>query len=59
MLFGETAPRIAVRVFLVHYHTEKNHQGLGNELDVPPEIDAEIETTECLGGLFRSYRDAA
>jgi hypothetical protein len=48
MLFGETATRIAVRVFLVHYHTEKSHQCLGNELDVL----SSIETTACLGGFF-------
>ena len=63
ILFGETATRKAVRSFLVHYHTERNHQGLGNELivlmDRPPDLDAEIETTERLGGLFRSYRRAA
>ncbi len=63
ILFGETATRKAVRSFLVHYHTERNHQGLGNELivlmDRPPDLDAEIETTERLGGLLRSYRRAA
>ena len=63
ILFGETATRNAVRDFVTHYHTERNHQGLGNELIVPmersPDIDAEIETTEHLGGLLRSYRRAA
>ena len=63
ILFGETATRKAVRSFLEHYHTERNHQGLGNELivpmDRPPDLDAEIETTERLGGLLRSYRRAA
>ncbi len=63
ILFGETATRRAVRAFLTHYHTERNHQGLGNELIVPmvrpPDMDAEIETTERLGGLLRSYRRAA
>ncbi|MDB4445965.1 integrase core domain-containing protein, partial [bacterium] len=63
ILFGETATRRAVRSFLVHYHTARNHQGLDNELimplDSPPDIDAEIETTERLGGLLRSYRRAA
>ncbi len=63
ILFGETATRKAVRAFLVHYHTERNHQGLNNELIVPierpPDIDAEIETTERLGGLLRSYKRAA
>jgi putative transposase len=63
ILFSENATRKAVRAFLVHYHTERNHQGLDNELivsmDRPPDIDAEIETTERLGGLLRSYRRAA
>ncbi|TWU36487.1 hypothetical protein Q31b_47680 [Novipirellula aureliae] len=44
ILFGETAARQAVRGFLVHYHTERNHLGLGNELIVamnrPPDIDS-------------------
>jgi hypothetical protein len=47
----------------LHYHSERNHQGLGNELivplDRPPDINAKIETTERLGGLLRSYRRAA
>jgi len=59
-LFGETATHRAVRAFVTHYHTERNHQGLNNELIVPmkhpPDMDAEIETTERLGGLLRSYR---
>ncbi|MDB4419547.1 integrase core domain-containing protein [Rubripirellula sp.] len=63
ILFGETATRNAVRSFLAHYHSERNHQGLGNELivpmDRPPDLDAEIETTEQLGGLLRSYRREA
>ncbi len=63
ILFGENATRKAVRSFLDHYHTERNHQGLGNELIVPlglpPDVDADIETTERLGGLLRSYRRAA
>ena len=53
----------AVREYLVHYHTERNHQGLDNELIVapgePPNIDAEIKTTERLGGMLRSYHRAA
>jgi putative transposase len=63
ILFGENATRNAVRAYLVHYHTERNHQGIDNELIVPlsrpPDMDAEIETTERLGGLLRSYKRAA
>ena len=44
-------------------HAERNHQGLDNELieplDRPPDTNTEIETTERLGGLLRSYRRAA
>ncbi len=35
ILFGETTTRKAVRAFVTHYHTERNHQGLENELIVP------------------------
>ena len=63
ILFGEKATRKAVREYLEHYHAERCHQGLGNELilpmDQPPKLDADIETTERLGGLLRSYRRAA
>ncbi len=63
ILFGETATRRAVRAFVTHYHTERNHQGLENQLIVPmahpPDTDKRIETTEHLGGLLRSYRRAA
>ncbi|MDE0865968.1 MAG: hypothetical protein OSA98_19440 [Rubripirellula sp.] len=44
-------------------YPDRNHQGLGNELIVPmvrpPDMNAEIGTTEYLGGLLRSYRRAA
>jgi hypothetical protein len=53
----------AVREYLAHYHTERNHQGLDNKLIVPleppPDVDAEINTTERLGGSLRTYRRAA
>ena len=62
LLFGEIATRKAIRAFLVPYHTERNHQGLDNELIVPMvrplDMDAEIKTTECPSGLLRSYRHA-
>ena len=63
ILFGETATRNAVTQYLAHYHADRCHQGLGNELIVPlehpPDTSAKIETTERLGGLLRSYRRAA
>ena len=63
ILFGEKATRNAVRQYLAHYHAERPHQGLSNELIVPlerpPDTSNKIETTERLGGLLRSYRRAA
>ena len=63
ILFGEKALRNAVSQYLAHYHAERPHQGLGNELieplKQPPIVGGKIETTERLGGLLRSYRRAA
>ena len=63
ILFGESATRNASSQYLEHYHAERCHQGLENNLIVlmerPPDVNAEIETTERLGGLLRSYRRAA
>ena len=49
---------------LEHYLADRCQQGLGNELIVPPErppdVNADLETTERFGGLLlRSYRGAA
>jgi putative transposase len=32
ILFGEESLRTAMQNFVVHYHTERHHQGLGNRL---------------------------
>jgi hypothetical protein len=34
-LFGEEALRTAVREFVAHYHSGRNHQGIGNLLILP------------------------
>jgi transposase InsO family protein len=63
ILFGQSATRKAVNQYLEHYHAERCHQGLGNHLimplERPPDVNAELKTTERLGGLLRSYRRAA
>jgi putative transposase len=63
ILFGENATRNAVRQYLDHYHKDRCHQGLGNQLieplDTLPDTTKDIETTERLGGLLRSYRRVA
>ena len=59
ILFGEPSLRQAVGQFLEHYHTERNHQGLGNRLiDVGAEVGlraGDVHGRERLGGLLRYY----
>ena len=61
--FGEASLKYAIDQFLEHYHRERPHQGLGNDLIIPlanpPPTDGEIETTTRLGGLLKSYKRAA
>ena len=64
ILFGERMLRRALREYLEHYHRERPHQGLGNELIVADESPAatavgEVVETERLGGLLRNYRRVA
>ena len=60
---GERHLRILVREYLVHYHRERNHQGLNNELieGRPTQAKAvrEIECQVRLGGILRYYHAAA
>jgi transposase InsO family protein len=35
ILFGEEPLRTAIRDFMVHYHAERNHQGLANRIISP------------------------
>ena len=61
ILFGEDHLRRAVSQYLEHYHRERNHQGLGNELIEGREQPAtgEVVRDERLGGLLNFYRRAA
>ena len=63
IFFGENSLRRAIRSYLEHYHGERNHQGLHNEvIDPSDEIGAVAGTIECrerLGGLLRYYHRAA
>ena len=63
ILIGEPSLRRAVDQFVVHYHLERNHQGLENTI-IEPEFgsgeEGEVNCRERLGGLPRYYyRDAA
>ncbi len=64
IFFGETMLRNAVREFLIHYHAERNNQGLENRILTPgTEVGRTAGTIQCrerLGGLLKYYhRDAA
>jgi transposase InsO family protein len=64
IFFGERSLRNAVGQFLSHFHSERNHQGLGNKIIEPGEevglTSGETQCRERLGGLLKYYyRDAA
>jgi len=64
IFFGETMLPTAIRQFLEHYHAERNHQGLANQILQPGnEVgrgEGPVQCRERLGGLLRYYyRDAA
>ena len=64
IFFGESMLRNAVREYLQHYHGERNHQSLNNELiDGGQEVGCNAGNIQCrerLGGQLRYYyRDAA
>jgi transposase InsO family protein len=64
IFFGEKMLRTAIGEFLEHYHAERNHQGLGNQLiDAGEEVgrsEGEVQCRDRIGGLLRYYyRDAA
>jgi len=62
--FGECdVVNLSVRAFVQHYHEERPHQGLGNELIAPRTAaigTGPITCRERLGGLLKFYdREAA
>ena len=63
IFFGENPLRRAVNEFIGHYHEERNHQGLGNEIIEPGDevgaVAGKIVCRERLGGMLKYYyRDA-
>ena len=62
ILFGEDSLRRTLREYCAHHHTERPHQGLGNELihgDADVSAHGAVVETERLGGLLRSYSRSA
>ncbi len=60
---GKRHLRTAVKEYTEHYHLERNHQGLNNELieesGDEPNMEGAVECHERLGGVLKSYRRAA
>ena len=61
---GGKSLRRAVMNYVEHFHTERNHQGLGNAIIQPGdevgEIAGTVKCQERLGGLLKYYhREAA
>src|SRR5215467_4918396 len=63
IFFGEESLRTAIQNFVAHYHSERNHQGLANQL-ISPEAGhldnaGEVQRRQRLGGMLNYYYRAA
>ena len=63
IFFGEESLRTAIHNFVVHYHAERIHKGLANQL-ISPEAGhldnaGEVQRRQRLGGLLNYYYRAA
>ena len=63
IFFGEASLRTAIQNFVAHYHGERNHQGLANQL-ISPEAghlgsSGEVQRRQRLGGMLNYYYRAA
>ena len=61
--FGEESLRTAIQNFVAHYHSERNHQGLANQL-ISREAGhfdnaGEVQRRQRLGGMLNYYYRAA
>ena len=63
IFFSEQSLRTAIGQFVLHFHSERNHQGLGNRIiDPGKEVGGrggELLCQERLGGLLRYYHRKA
>ena len=63
IFFGDGSLRKGIHEFVLHYHGERNHQGLGNRLIVPDDLQAgecgAVLRRERLGGMLNYYYRAA
>jgi putative transposase len=64
IIMGEESLRVVLTQYLAHYHAERNHQGLDNQLIAPASnvgiCSGQVRRRARLGGLLSYYyRDAA
>ena len=64
IMLGERSLHYAIRQYVAHDHTERNHQGLHNHLIIPEAVvgnpSGQVQRRVRLGGVLRYYyRDAA
>jgi putative transposase len=62
ILLGEGHLRRAVAEFVAHYHAERNHQGIGNELIQPlrrTDARGPVRRRQRMGGVLNYYYRAA
>jgi putative transposase len=64
LMLGERSLHYAIQQYLIHYHAERNHQGLENQRIAPEPAmrgdNGQVRRRDRLGGLLRYYyRDAA
>jgi transposase InsO family protein len=63
IFFGGRHLRYAINEYIQHYHTERNHQGIGNQLIEGRNKDAEntgpVVARTRVGGMLKYYHRAA
>jgi len=63
ILFGEKSLRHSINEFIEHYHTERNHQGVENDLLTPlvgvSSANDPVYCRERLGGMLNHYHRKA
>jgi len=63
IFFGERSLRNTINQYMVHYHTERNHQGLNNQLvERAGDLDSSTGAVTCherLGGMLKYYHRQA
>ena len=63
IFFGPASLQHAIRQFMAHYHTERNHQGLENRLPQPASVTVlphhPVQRRQRLGGMLSYYHRAA